>query len=478
MAKPDIRKPPVPSPKAGSETGAGETTDTPPSAGTRAEGAGVAAGPAGDSHVPPLTGFGHTGVPAGTLRAALPPAVAGAALVAASVFWSVPAGFTAAALALTGAAWFVTAARRPSAGLHAAPPERVPPPSEPPMPAVLDALARPAFLLDRNGAIRFINRSARTQFPGARIGTALTMTFRAPLLREALAQAASGEGARLEYLERGETDRLYTMVIEPVGTDAGLLVVLEDATERMAVARMRADFVSNASHELRTPLASLTGFIETLQGPARGDAEASRRFLAIMLEQAERMRRLIDDLLSLSRVEMRAHLQPAETVDLVDVVIHVADAMSPLAGDLGVEMVLDLPDDPVPVRGDRDELIQVFENLIENGLKYGESGKRLDISLTAGAPAGSTSDRVRVRIRDHGPGIAPQDLPRLTERFYRVDIETSRRKQGTGLGLAIVKHILARHRAEMTIESTMGEGACFCISMDCAGNLQAAEENV
>jgi len=281
---------------------------------------------------------------------------------------------------------------------------------------------------------------------------------------------------------------------QPGRSDGDLLVVLEDATERMAVARMRADFVANASHELRTPLASLTGFIETLQGPARGDAEAGSRFLAIMLEQAERMRRLIDDLLSLSRVEMRAHLQPTGTVDLVAVVRHVADALSPLAVDLAMTVNIDAPADPVLVRGDRDELIQVLENLIENGLKYGESGKRLDIAVTVDGARPATgqfdqfdqshqadqtgSGQATVHIRDHGPGIAPDDLPRLTERFYRVDIATSRQKKGTGLGLAIVKHILARHQAELAIDSTPGEGARFSIRMNLSDNPQAISDNI
>ena len=406
-------------------------------------------------------------------NAFLPSALAIGGLVLATILWQVPPAFTVAAIAATGAAFVLLARRSRRDHADTAPPSRPADLADPSMRAVVEALPRPAFLLEHGGRIRFLNRPAAEQFPDARTGQALTMIFRAPLLRDALTQAASGEGTRLEYLERGETDRLYTVIVEPVvvagdTVASGLLVVLEDATERMAVARMRADFVANASHELRTPLASLAGFIETLQGPARGDEKATAQFLAIMHEQAERMRRLIDDLLSLSRVEMRAHLQPTGTVDLVGIVRHVADALAPLAAELGVQVGLDAPAVPVPVRGDRDELIQVFENLIENGLKYGESGGRLDIAVSAGTGG------AEVRIRDYGPGIAPQDVPRLTERFYRVDIETSRQKRGTGLGLAIVKHILARHRAELTIDSRPGEGATFSVSMETVGNPQPA----
>ncbi len=422
----------------------------------------------------------------------LPVAIAAAGLVLATALWSVPLVYSALVVLAVAAAIGVAGRQGPVSGQHADQPATAPVQPDHAMRAIIDALARPAFLLDGKGTIRFVNTQAAAQFPGAHAGEALTMTFRAPLLREALFQASAGEGARLEYLERGKTDRLYTIAVEPVRqpgrSDGDLLAVLEDATERMAVARMRADFVANASHELRTPLASLTGFIETLQGPARGDAEASSRFLAIMLEQAERMRRLIDDLLSLSRVEMRAHLQPTGTVDLVAVVRHVADALSPLADDLAMTVNIEAPADPVLVRGDRDELIQVFENLIENGLKYGESGKRLDIAVTVdGArPATSQADqpgekgqgRACVHIRDHGPGIAPEDLPRLTERFYRVDIETSRQKKGTGLGLAIVKHILARHQAELEIDSAPGEGARFSIRMELSDNLQTLGDNI
>jgi two-component system phosphate regulon sensor histidine kinase PhoR len=227
---------------------------------------------------------------------------------------------------------------------------------------------------------------------------------------------------------------------------------------------MRADFIANASHELRTPLATLSGFIETLQGPAREDTAARERFLAIMRAQATRMARLIDDLLSLSRIELNAHLRPDKEVDLVPLIRQTIDGLQTLARDRGVEVRVTAPERLI-VHGDRDELLRVFENLIENGLKYAPSGKRLDVTLAASEGA---KGEAHVAVRDYGPGIAPEHLPRLTERFYRVDVVDSRAQGGTGLGLALVKHILARHRGRLTIESVPGEGATFTALMPLA----------
>jgi two-component system phosphate regulon sensor histidine kinase PhoR len=223
---------------------------------------------------------------------------------------------------------------------------------------------------------------------------------------------------------------------------------------------MRADFVANVSHELRTPLAALTGFIETLQGPARDDPAARQRFLAIMQAQAWRMARLIDDLLSLSRIELRAHQRPETPLDLVPIVRQVTDGLQMLARDRGVAVEVAAPADSLIVLGERDELIRLFENLVENALKYGASGKRVDISLSQVAAADGKSE-ARVSVRDYGPGIAAEHLPRLTERFYRVDVGESRAQGGTGLGLALVKHILNRHQGRLTIDSKPGEGATF-----------------
>jgi len=227
---------------------------------------------------------------------------------------------------------------------------------------------------------------------------------------------------------------------------------------------MRADFVANASHELRTPLAALSGFIETLQGSARDDAAARERFLGIMQAQATRMARLIDDLLSLSRIELSAHVRPQHPVDLAPIVRQVADGLQTLARDREIQINIETPGEPLIVQGDRDELIRVFENLVENALKYGGSGKQVDIGFVHGQAADGGPE-IGVAVRDYGPGIAPEHLPRLTERFYRVDVVESRAQGGTGLGLALVKHILNRHRGRLEIESRMGDGATFTVRL-------------
>jgi len=237
-------------------------------------------------------------------------------------------------------------------------------------------------------------------------------------------------------------------------------MIFHDQTPLRRVEELRADFVANASHELRTPLAALSGFIDTLQGPAREDTNARERFLAIMRAQATRMARLIDDLLSLSRIELSAHVRPETPVDLAPILRQVVDGLEPLARERGVAIHVDMPPSPLVVPGDRDELLRLFENLIENGLKYGASGGKVDVAISTAA-ATDGSPEVRVTVRDYGPGIAPEHLPRLTERFYRVDIGDSRSQGGTGLGLSLVKHILNRHRGRLVIESTPGKGASF-----------------
>ena len=220
-------------------------------------------------------------------------------------------------------------------------------------------------------------------------------------------------------------------------------------------------FVADASHELRTPLASLIGFIETLQGPARDDPKAQARFLSIMREQGRRMARLIDDLLSLARVEMSEHKRPLETVDLTSIIQQSVDTLRPMASQRGVTLEIKFSDHPALIPGDRDELMRVVENLIENGIKYGHAGGRVEIDLQP--HQGESSDDLALSIRDFGDGIATEHLPRLTERFYRVDASASRESGGTGLGLAIVKHIVNRHRGELRITSAIGIGSTFTV---------------
>jgi two-component system phosphate regulon sensor histidine kinase PhoR len=328
-----------------------------------------------------------------------------------------------------------------------------------------DTLPDPCFILDRRGTVRHANPAAAAMFP-IRIGEGLTFRLRVPDLLAAFESVArGGPPVRIEFGERVPTERWFAAWFARIdarqtGGEDLVVLIVDDLSERRNADRIRVDFVANASHELRTPLASLAGFIETLQGPARDDPVARERFLAIMQEQAERMSRLVNDLLSLSRIEMKAHVRPSDAVDLVAVVRHVVDSLEPLAAELGVTIETAVPEGPVTVRGDRDELTQVFENLIENGAKYGQSGKRVVVTMTAG----DSGNGAAVAVRDFGPGIPDEHIPRLTERFYRVDVEASRRHRGTGLGLAIVKHILARHQARMTVDSRLGEGATFTVS--------------
>src|SRR6185295_3102263 len=248
--------------------------------------------------------------------------------------------------------------------------------------------------------------------------------------------------------------------------NSDIIVLLRDLTEIERINQMRADFIANASHELRTPLASLRGFIETLQAAAKDDPSARERFLAIMAEQASRMTRLIDALLSLSRVEMNAHVPPSGRVDLNDVLNSTKDTLEPLARETGFRLEVGRFQRPAIVRGDRDELLQVMQNLVQNAFKYGERGGQVRIEAKHIPSLGRQSGRYAIAVVDNGLGIAPEHLPRLTERFYRVDVASSREKGGTGLGLAIVKHILNRHRGELAIASKPGKGSTFTVMLN------------
>jgi two-component system, OmpR family, phosphate regulon sensor histidine kinase PhoR len=342
-----------------------------------------------------------------------------------------------------------------------------------PLEAVIAGVPDPVIALDRNGRVLTLNESARSLAPALRQGEPVSLALRMPELIEAIGRAyATGDEQRVEYSERVPIDRWFEVIVKPVRREPKLhmpdlvLMTFHDLTPLRRVEEMRADFVANASHELRTPLAALSGFIETLQGSARDDAKARERFLPIMQEQARRMARLIDDLLSLSRIELNAHRRPDTPVDLVPIIRQVADGLQTLARDRGVTVTVDAANG-VRVPGDRDELVRVFENLVENALKYGAAGRRVDIGLGQGESAEGEQE-ARVSVRDYGPGIAPEHVPRLTERFYRVDVRESRAQGGTGLGLALVKHILNRHHGRLLIESMPGAGATFTVFLPLA----------
>ena len=336
--------------------------------------------------------------------------------------------------------------------------------------SLVAGLPDPVVALDRDGRVLALNDRARALAPALRQGEPVSFALRVPEVIEAIGRATKeAEEQRVVYFERVPLDRWYETVIMPVKRDPNtrgrdlVLMTFHDLTPLRRVEEMRADFVANASHELRTPLASLLGFIETLQGSARQDPKARDRFLSIMQEQGRRMARLIDDLLSLSRIELNAHRRPDTPVDLVPIIRQVSDGLETLARDRGVSVNI-TGAGALSVLGDHDELLRVFENLIENALKYGAAGRRVDIKIAMGSSAEGDQE-AQVSVRDYGPGIAPEHLPRLTERFYRVDVAESRAQGGTGLGLALVKHILNRHRGRLTIDSTPGVGATFTVHL-------------
>lgn len=338
---------------------------------------------------------------------------------------------------------------------------------------LIGAIADPAVALDRDGRVVAMNAGVSGIAPALRQGEPVSIALRFPEVIDAIRRAAStGKPERVEFVERVAPGRWLEAFVSPIAPSADpafpraglLLIVFHDLTPIRRVEEMRADFIANASHELRTPLAALSGFIETLKGPAREDAAARERFLTIMQSQATRMARLIDDLLSLSRIELNEHLRPDTPVDLVGVVRQVVDTLQTLARDREVEISISAPSGPLAVPANRDELIRVFENLIENALKYGASGKKLEIALRREASPAGEPEAVAA-VRDFGPGIAAEHLPRLTERFYRVDVAGSRAQGGTGLGLALVKHIVNRHRGRLLIASKPGQGATFTIRL-------------
>jgi two-component system, OmpR family, phosphate regulon sensor histidine kinase PhoR len=337
---------------------------------------------------------------------------------------------------------------------------------------IIGGLPSAAIVLDREGRVVALNEAATGIAPALSRGELALIGLRMPELVDAVRRAARRrEPQRVEFFERVPLDRWMEAFVTPVRIGAGgepsvdlLLMTFNDLTPLRRVEEMRADFIANASHELRTPLAALLGFIETLQGTAKDDSVARGKFLDIMQGQATRMARLIDDLLSLSRIELNAHLQPNTPVDLPPIVRQVVDGLQTLARDRGVDIKVTIPSDPLLVLGDRDELIRALENLVENALKYGAIGKRVDITVARGQTRAGAPE-ARVAVRDYGPGIPPEHLPRLTERFYRVDVTDSRAQGGTGLGLALVKHVLNRHGGRLTIESTLGAGATFTIHL-------------
>lgn len=336
--------------------------------------------------------------------------------------------------------------------------------------AIVERLPDPLLVLGADRAVRRANAAARATF-----GTDVPAVLRHPVLREAVELAWKTRAAQAVDLQvpapLDRELRASVIYLDPPLADGGqALVILSDRTREKRVERMRADFVANASHELRTPLASLIGFIDTLRGPAADDPPAQARFLSIMAEQAARMTRLIDDLLSLSRIELTEHQPPSERIDLGGVIARVLAGFEPRLAARRQTLALEIDEAAQGVIADAEQMAQVISNLVDNAVKYGREGGTVSVGLAA-VKGGKWPGRAGVvlRVKDDGPGIPKEHQPRLTERFYRVDKGRSRNTGGTGLGLAIVKHIVNRHRGQVVIESEEGSGAIFSIWLPVEG---------
>lgn len=390
----------------------------------------------------------------------------------AGALWAVGAAALALLVVAALALFYPRAARAEDVGERAGPPIL---PLSADARAVLDVAPDACVILGEDGLVMWVNRTAVEQFGNLAVGRPFSFAIRVPELIHAVEQVArTGLAEHARWSQKVPTSAWFEAFVSPFelageasgGPRHAIAIYVHDLSERKRLERMREDFVANASHELRTPLSALTGMIETLQGPARDDRKTREEFLVIMREQAERMRRLTDALLSLSRIEMRAHVRPTHLIELGERVRYAVETARAIAKEAGVVIELAAVDDPLLVRGDADELAQVVENLIENAVKYGGEGGRVLVVVARDERLAVPS--ALVSVEDFGRGIPPEHVPRLTERFYRVDVEESRARRGTGLGLAIVKHIVARHRGRLNVRSELGAGSTFTVRIPLA----------
>ncbi len=336
--------------------------------------------------------------------------------------------------------------------------------------SVLAGLPLPVVLISDDERVIMMNTRAEEMFGLNGLGRHYITVLRQPALLDCVEETLRLKQKRkIRYLTTDYgRDATYEVTATPYvgGSENGAVICLDDITEREQAGQIRRDFVANVSHELKTPLTALLGFIETLKGPAKNDADARERFLNIMEREAERMNRLVRDLLSLSRVESEERMRPEKLVDVVALVQSSALALKPVASEANVVLSITGHLEPVMVRGDPDQLVQVLTNLIENGIKYGGHGGKVEVKVTySERELAFRGPGVRIDVIDHGEGFDPVHIPRLTERFYRVDSHRSRERGGTGLGLAIVKHIINRHRGRFRIESTPGKGSRFSVML-------------
>ncbi len=344
----------------------------------------------------------------------------------------------------------------------------------------LDHLPDAVLMLDSDRMVLRDNIAARTLLGRSLVGRDLAAVLRTPSVLRAVDRVLQGEADILDVefsfqvpVERHFSARIAGVESSP-GQPVAVAIALNDLTEMKRAQALRSDFVANASHELRTPISALLGGLQTLRGPAKNDPKAQDEFITMMEGQAERMARLVDDLLSLSRIEMNEHSAPSDKIELASLLGEVRDTLSLSAGAQGISVEIDIPDDIPSVPGDREELTRVFQNLLDNAIKYGADESTVSMTVrraTDGLPpalAGRTGF-IAVSVTDQGDGIASELIPRLTERFFRTDAALSRRLGGTGLGLAIVKHAVNRHRGALAIESTPGEGSVFTVFLPTAG---------
>lgn len=334
---------------------------------------------------------------------------------------------------------------------------------------VLQAVPLPALMISPDQRVTHQNDAALDFFGSNLVGRHVATAIRQPALLETVEAVLSGAPkTSVRYLmSKLGRELTFDVHVAPVPSETSVILTFLDVSPHEEAGQMRSDFVANVSHELRTPLTALSGFIETLRGPARDDPEARARFLDIMDGEANRMNRLVSDLLSLSRVEDMERLRPTDVIELDQVIQTVITALSPAAKDRGVQVKTEFTSDgPTTVAGDRDQLAQVFTNLIENAIKYGRKGGSVVVTLgRLDMVSAFKGPGLQITVQDNGDGIDPKHLGRLTERFYRVDDHRSRALGGTGLGLAIVKHIINRHRGRLRIESTLGEGSSFFVTL-------------
>ena len=330
------------------------------------------------------------------------------------------------------------------------------------------ALPMPALLIGAGERIEALNAVAAGMFGHDGTGRHYITVLRQPAVLDIIEQTLrDGQKRTARFLgtEAGR-DTTWKVTASEVATPSGrlALVCFEDMTDVEQAGQIRRDFIANLSHELRTPLTALLGFLETLQGAARNDPAARDRFLSIMERETGRMARLVDDLLSLSRVEAEERVRPMSPVPLAALVDSVVQSLAPMAQAAGITVACTLPPTEVIIPGDSNQLRQVVLNLVENAIKYGGRDRQVDIALgSVRAEPVLRGPGVRLSVTDQGEGIAEHHIPRLTERFYRIDNHRSREVGGTGLGLAIVKHIVGRHRGRLRIDSRLGEGSTFTV---------------